>query len=111
VNLFGLRATDPSELREVEDPEGMRENLHFVALEAARASAEENGKPGHLIAAWGVNGAYRDQDISVLGRVKVLGHRRLAWECLGVTKEGHPKHPLYVPYDTKPRPFTIRSAP
>ncbi len=22
--------------------------------------------------------------------------------CLGLTKDGHPKHPLYVPADTKP---------
>lgn len=110
VNLFGFRATDPSELRKVEDPEGMRENLRFVATEAAQVFWNDNGVRGHLIAAWGTKGAYLDQDISVMRRLKILGQRDLPWECLGVTKDGHPKHPLYVSYDAKPQPFTIRSA-
>jgi hypothetical protein len=25
--------------------------------------------------------------------------------CLGVTKDGHPKHPLYVPYGAEQLPF------
>ena len=26
-------------------------------------------------------------------------------QCLGVTKQGYPKHPLYLKADTKPLPF------
>jgi len=44
---------------------------------------------------WGVLGEHRGQDLPVLDWLRELGIRPLA---LGVTKDGHPRHPLYVSY-------------
>jgi hypothetical protein len=89
VNLFAWRATDPRELRKIEDPVG-RENHAAIAEACDGASL--------IMAAWGTKGWW-------LGRHGLmrsdLQHFGIAHH-LGLTKEGFPKHPLYVPYETKP---------
>lgn len=87
VNLFALRATDPAELRRVEDPTGP-ENVEWVrkAVEQAR----EHVAP--IIAAWGANPMVGEADGAVLA---AIGRA----QCLGLTKAGAPRHPLYVPAD------------
>ncbi len=83
VNLFAARATDPRELKRMDDPIGPDNDLTIMS-EAARADT--------VVLAWGVHGAYlgRDQDVLVLLRPLKPRH-------LGLTKDGHPRHPLYVP--------------
>ncbi len=83
VNLFAARATDPRELRHMTDPIGP-ENDSAIVTEAAAA--------GVVVLAWGVHGTYRGRDQAVwrLLRPFRTGH-------LGLTKGGHPRHPLYVP--------------
>jgi hypothetical protein len=91
-NLFALRSTDPSALRVHEDPVGPENDAHILA--AHRAAAR-------TICAWGTHGAYRNRDASVielLQRVRPL-------ECLRLTKDLHPQHPLYVPGDVQPKRF------
>ncbi len=80
VNLYAYRATDPIALKSVLDPIGPDHSNHFVkAL-----------KRGSLtIAAWGAcshaSTVHVDQ---LLARYQV--------KCLGKTRNGSPKHPLYV---------------
>ncbi|HVB20926.1 MAG TPA: DUF1643 domain-containing protein [Ktedonobacteraceae bacterium] len=48
-----------------------------------------------VVAAWGTKGTLFERDKQVL---KLTAH----WQnihCLGVTKDGHPRHPLYVKGD------------
>ena len=85
VNLWSRRATKPSELFQMARPGGGRRNDE--ALRAAADAAET------VVVAWGVHGAWRGRDRTVAG----LLERRL-W-CLGTTKDGHPRHPLYVRAD------------
>ncbi len=90
-NLFGLVTTDPLFLKVSSDPIGDNDDyLIPTALEA-----------GIVIAAWGcfkeVNG--RDQD--VMQKISLLHH-------LGLTKDGYPRHPLYLRSDTKPTPLGRR---
>jgi hypothetical protein len=80
VNLFGLRATDPRELRAHPDPVGFC-NDGFIKAHAS----------GIVIAAWGAGGALNGRGSQVAGRLASDGIPVL---CLGVTKDGHPKHPL-----------------
>jgi hypothetical protein len=91
VNLFALRATDPARLRRARDPVG-RDNDRHIAAAAADASM--------VLVAWGVHGALDGRDRTVLA---LLAGRQP--RCLGVTRGGHPRHPLYLPAATRSRPF------
>jgi hypothetical protein len=91
VNLFAFRATNPKELLAQEDPVGEL-NMEYVR-EAALSSK-------YLIAAWGAHGKLRDQDLRVMEMLKEMGIKP---QCLGVTKQGQPRHPLYLPANSKLR--------
>ncbi len=86
ANLFAWRATQPSELRAAEDPVGPD---NAAVLEDWRARA------GWTIAAWGVHGALAGAGQEAARRPGELWH-------LGLTKAGHPRHPLYVAYSRAP---------
>lgn len=89
VNLWGWRATDPRELDRVDDPVG-------PGNDAAIAEASTTGT-GPVVLGWGAR-AERSRVETVL---RLLGERPL--RCLGVTRAGHPRHPLYVPGSTRLR--------
>lgn len=84
VNLFAFRATDPTELETAEDPIGPRND---TSIEAAL------GRCDMAICAWGAHhmAARRSADVQ-----NMLRARRPAIFCLGRTKAGFPKHPLYI---------------
>src|SRR4051812_9115678 len=50
---------------------------------------------GSVVCSWGVHGAYRGQDIFVLGWLRELD---LKLAALGFMKDGRLNHPLYVPH-------------
>jgi len=91
VNLFALRATDPGVMLSHESPvshpgapEGNDENIQRAFREC-----------GAIIAAWGCHGTYRGRAADVVKMAKDAG---ISLACLGTTKGGHPRHPLYVKY-------------
>ncbi len=89
VNLYAWRATDPRELRRAIDPVGPDNDEH---LREALIVAREQKVP--VVAAWGTHAdAYR------VRAVRRLAGEDYPWQSLGVTKDGHPKHPLYVRAD------------
>lgn len=91
VNLFARRATDPGVLYEVEDPVGPENDRHLL---------EVCSNARLVVAAWGVHGAFKTRGARVLDLLK------LTRVChLGLTKEGHPRHPLYLPKTVLPTPF------
>jgi hypothetical protein len=49
-----------------------------------------------VLAAWGANGDHLRRASAVKGLARAIGAK---FVCLGVTKEGHPRHPLYVKGD------------
>lgn len=92
ANIFAYRSTDPKGLLAVADPVG-EENDQYILAAVEDAAL--------VVAAWGVHGALQDR-----GRIvrELLADRcRLA--CLGLTKDGHPRHPLYLRADAVPMPF------
>lgn len=89
ANLYGFRATDPSRLALQRDPLGP-DNLRTLDNLARNAAA--NRVP--IVCAWGAFAGH--VGIYTAGRLIRQGaHLR----CLGKTKQGHPKHPLYVKAD------------
>jgi hypothetical protein len=81
VNLYAYRATTPAQLWLAEDPVG--DNADYMA-QACRVR-------GPLIVAWGTN-AKPDQVADFVDRA-----RGRDLYCLGINKDGSPRHPLYVP--------------
>lgn len=93
VNLFAARTPHPALLRRRRRPVGPDNDRHL--LRVCRAA-------GLVIAAWGVHGAWQGRDRAVLS---LLARAGLAPRCLGLTQDGHPRHPLYLPRRTQPEPF------
>lgn len=91
VNLFAYRATDPKDLLIAIDPVGP-DNLKYL-------EEELNGVNSVMIAAWGAN----KMAARMVPTLKSLVKGSLV--CLGKTKEGSPRHPLYVPADQPLEPF------
>lgn len=95
VNLFAYRATDPKELSKVVDPVGPDNHLHVIS-----ALNESNGI---VIAAWGAKASKIKTSYKILDILKF--HSNIC--CLERTKDGFPKHPLYLKADLKPVKWAI----
>ena len=90
VNLFAYRAPKPKVMKNHTAPVGPENDCRLTELAEGA---------GIVIAAWGINGSHMQRDQVV----KHLLAGKLS--CLGRTKGGHPKHPLYVKADVKPSLF------
>ena len=86
-NLFALRATDPKELKLVNDPAGIGNR---DALQEIAGDAKAYNVP--LVCAWGAHGTI----LSTYSACDELRREGARLVCLGKTKEGFPRHPLYV---------------
>ena len=95
VNLFGWRATDPKELTVVDDPVGA-DNDGIAEAAVARSDV--------AICAWGANPAAEQRALSMWAIIK---RQRPAVFCLGRTKHGCPKHPLYIKTGTAPVVYCV----
>lgn len=86
-NLFAYRATDPRELRHALDPVGSENNRWLQRM----ASWSR-----YVCFGWGTHGA-------IHGRGTTVAELLAAYDpfCLGTTKAGYPRHPLYLRGDTK----------
>lgn len=93
VNLFAFRATDPKELLTADDPVGQWNNSGITCWTQAS---------GIVVAAWGVHGKLRGQGRKMERGLRSIG---VALRCLGVTKNGYPRHPLYVKASTELIPY------
>ena len=90
VNLFAFLATDPRALRAVADPVGPDND---AALGAGAVWAEA------ILCGWGGHGALLGRDRAVAATLRA--QTRPLWH-LGLTRQGQPKHPLYIGYDQQP---------
>lgn len=91
VNLFALRSTDPRNLKQASDPIGS-DNYRLII----DACFDPYNK--YVVAAWGaVTGMMRSQAVTV---TEMLVRMDIELYSLGTTKDGHPRHPLYVPKNT-----------
>lgn len=90
-NIFAWRETDPRLMRRAEDPVGPGNDA---------AIAEGCGWADFILCAWGSHGAHLDRGPAVETLMRGTGR---ALHHLGLTKGGHPKHPLYIAYSAQPQ--------
>lgn len=93
TNIFAWRDTDPRAMRAAAAPIGPAND---ATLLDSCAWADT------IIAAWGTHGAHLDRGAQVAGLLARTGR---PVHHLGLTKDGHPKHPLYIPYAQQPQPW------
>ena len=93
LNIFAFRATDPRDMRAAADPVGP---LNDKAIRDSLDWADQ------VICAWGTHGAHRDRGPEVEAMLRATGTP--LWH-LGLSKAGHPKHPLYIGYAVQPMPW------
>lgn len=96
VNLYAFRATSPKVMLAESNAFGPENTFHLkkTASEAARY-------PVPVVCAWGTHGNDAEQSIMTLFRMQGAD-----LFCLGKTKDGHPRHPLYVKGDQPLVPFS-----
>jgi hypothetical protein len=88
TNVFAFRATNPDDLRNAVDPLGPR--CHEITL-ATATYAIANNVP--IVCAWGAWAG------DVNGTAAEFVRAGAVLKCLGRTKSGCPRHPLYVKGD------------
>jgi len=93
TNIFAWRDTDPRKMRGAPDPVGPEND------QAIRAGADWADR---VICAWGSHGAHLDRGARVEALLRATGAPLLH---LGLTKHGHPRHPLYISYSRIPEPW------
>lgn len=97
TNIFAYRATDPREMRAQADPIGGPANDAAIVEAARWADA--------TVCAWGTHGAHLDRGPAVEALLRGIGTRP---STFGLSKAGHPKHPLYIAYAVQPTPWEAR---
>lgn len=90
TNIFAFRATDPKVM--IAEPEPVGIDNDATLIECARGASI-------IIAAWGVHGEHMNRGNAVASMLAGL-------KCLGLTKEGYPRHPLYVRGDVIPQEYS-----
>ena len=86
TNIFALRETDPHKMRRSRAPAGPEND---AALQDGAAWADD------ILCAWGTHGAHLEQGAAIADVLRATGKPLFT---LGLTKFGHPKHPLYIRY-------------
>ena len=89
-NSFAWRATDPRYRRAAAFPVGP---VNAAAIAAAPRWADQ------VICAWGTHGAHLARGPAVEAMLRGSG---VPLYHLGLSKDGHPKHPLYIGYAVQP---------
>ncbi|WP_296763304.1 DUF1643 domain-containing protein [Sediminimonas sp.] len=92
-NIFAWRDTDPRAMRAAADPVGRDNDAAIV---------ESCDWADRIIAAWGAHGAHLGRGPAVARLLHGTGYPVYH---LGLTKDGHPRHPLYIAYSRQPEPW------
>ena len=88
-NLGAGRATEPADWKAMADPIGPENDAHI-----RRILTECRVRNGIALVGWGAHGLFMGRDKIAVGIAAEVG---IALKCLGVTKDGQPRHPLYIP--------------
>ncbi|HJO77731.1 MAG: DUF1643 domain-containing protein [Prochlorococcaceae cyanobacterium ETNP7_MAG_30] len=108
VNLFARISQSPSVLKHCVDPIGEQNDVQL----SKRAGHWAECSQWDLWLGWGVGGAWLQRHLAVMALLEPYRQHRLrnipealGPLALGCTREGHPRHPLYIPGKEVLRPF------
>ena len=90
TNIFAWRDTDPKKMRAAAEPVGPENDATIV---------EGCVWADQIIAGWGTHGEHLGRGAVTEALLRQTG---LPVFHLGLTKAGHPKHPLYIAYTQQP---------
>ncbi|MEM6311690.1 MAG: DUF1643 domain-containing protein [Pseudomonadota bacterium] len=96
TNIFAWRETDPHKMRKATHPIGP-ENDATIRDGAIWADT--------VIAAWGTHGVHLERGPATETLLRETGK---PIHHLGLSKDGHPKHPLYISYAQQPVLWRVR---
>jgi hypothetical protein len=89
-NIFAWRDTDPKLMRHAEDPVGPGND---AAIRESCLWADT------IVCAWGSHGEHLERGPAVERLMRSTGR---SLHHLGLTRQGHPRHPLYISYTVAP---------
>jgi hypothetical protein len=90
VNLFAFRTKDPKIMARADDPVGPNNDTE---IRDAYRMAHKHGWP--IVAAWGAEKIAHERGRQVREMLAGLSDDPVL-QCLAISKEGHPRHPLYL---------------
>ena len=96
TNIFAWRETEPRLMKQAKDPVGPDNDA------ALRDGADWADM---VLGAWGAHGDHLDQGRKTESLLLNIG---APLYHLGLTKQGHPRHPLYISYATQPMAWAKR---
>lgn len=103
MNLYAFRASDPAALRQADYAVGPENDERLRSALIAARDGKQLAQTHSILAAWGASQWAPHR----AGKVMALA-AGLRWACLGTTKSGSPRHPLYVPASQRMVPFTLQ---
>ncbi len=95
TNIFAWRETNPAMMRKAVDPIGPDND---VIIRDGVAWADQ------VIAAWGTHGEHLNRGPEMEAVLRATGKPIYT---LGLSKHGHPKHPLYISYSQHPTLWVV----
>lgn len=102
VNLYAIRSRDPKALKKMPDAQAVGALNNFWTVEACKESRE-------VICAWGCSEHAPGITDRIWAVLALLDEHCFSTPimCLGSRKDGHPRHPLMLPYSTPREQFFL----
>lgn len=102
LNLYAVRNTDPRAVTRMGASAVGPMNDYWIL--------KSLGEARELVCAWGCAQHAPEIDIRIAEVMKLIEERmpEVPMSCLGYRKDGHPRHPLMIGYDTKRIEFEAR---
>jgi hypothetical protein len=91
TNLFAFRATYPADLKRAADPVGPRNDWWIRRMSRLCPM---------IVAVWGNEGAFLGRSAAL--RTRLAGRLQI----IRLNRSGEPAHPLYLPADLRPEPWS-----
>jgi len=114
LNVYTYRSTDPKGLKQVSDPviESIGLDLardipaHYIGFLVRDVCKKHHGRPIITLCAWGTKGGDQAEKVRDTLMDCLNSGFLVDTTCLRTTKDGHPEHPLYVPFDVQPKSWS-----